>query len=135
MKSPTYFIFSPSHFIGEPRFLQEKIFFVTLFLSDSTQKFGRKVKNFKNIFDNIDNHTYAHMLIKKIFKLFRFWAKFLNFLKNGQPKYFPKRSNISFWAKFSFGIGGIYSTFFWIEVLSWLGVYGNEKIGQLGQQR
>ena len=99
-----------------------KIFFVTLYLSAPAQKFGRKMKNFKIFFDSIDNHTCVHMLIKKILKILRFLAKFLNFLKNGPSKYFQNWSDISFCAKFSFGIGGTYSTFFSIEVLSWWGV-------------
>ena len=79
----TYVIFSPSHFLGEPKILQQKFFFVTLYFSDSAQKFGQKIKNFKKFFDNIDNHTCGHMLIKNFFKLFCFLAKFFNFLKNG----------------------------------------------------
>ena len=89
---------------------------------EKIQKFGQKMKNFKNFFDIIDNHTCVHMLIKNFFKIFRFLAKFLNFLKNGPSKYFQNWSDISLGAKFSFGIGGICRTFFWIEVLSWWGV-------------
>ena len=46
---------------------------------------------------------------KNILKFFIFLGKFLNFLKNGLSKNFQNWSDIRFWAKFSFGIGGIYT--------------------------
>ena len=55
------------------------------------QKFGPKMKNFEIFFDIIDNHTWVHMLIKKIFKIFHFPVKFLNYLKGPPVEFFKNR--------------------------------------------
>ena len=52
------------------------------------KKFGQKMKNFEIFFDIIDNHTCVHMHIEKNFKIFHSLAKFLNYLKGPQIKYF-----------------------------------------------
>ena len=69
----------------------EKKFFKGFGVCAPWKKFGQKIKNFEIFFDIIDNHTCVHMLIKKNFKIFRFPAKFFNFLKGPPIEFFQNR--------------------------------------------
>ena len=69
----------------------EKNIFMGLGVCAPWKKFGQKIKNFEIFFDDIDNHTLVHMLIKKNFKIFHFPAKFLNFLKGPPIEFFRNR--------------------------------------------
>ena len=66
----------------------EKIKFGGLGVCVPLKKFGQKMKNFEIFFDVIDNHTCGHIHIKKIFKIFNFSAKVLNYLKGPSVDFF-----------------------------------------------
>ena len=78
-------------FFYQTKIFATEIFFVTVYVRASQQKFGPKIKNFKIFFDIIFNHTCVHMHIKKNFKIFHFLAKFLNFLEGPPIKNFLNR--------------------------------------------
>ena len=69
----------------------EKKYFRGLGVCAPWKKFGQKIKNFEIFFDIIDNNTCVHMHIKKLFKIFHFSAKFLNFLKGPPVEFFRDR--------------------------------------------
>ena len=69
----------------------EKYFFLRLGVCASWKKFGQKIKNFEIFFEIIDNHTCVHMHVQKNFKIFRFLAKFLNFLEGPPIEFFRDR--------------------------------------------
>ena len=66
----------------------EKIFFMRYGVWAPWKKFGQKTKKFEIFFDVIDNHTFVHIHIKKIFKIFHFSAKFLNYLEGPWVDFF-----------------------------------------------
>ena len=96
-----------------------KIFFSEVGRVRFMEKFGQKIKNFEIFFDIIDNHTCVHMHVQKNFKIFRFLAKFLNFLEGPPIEFFRDRffsTNIHGQTKFHWNFGCVLT--FGLEPLS-----------------
>ena len=86
----------------------EKYFFLRLGMCAPWKKFSQKIKNFEIFFEIIDNHTCVHMHVQKNFKIFRFLAKFLNFLEGPPTEFFRDRffsTNIHGQTKFHWNFG------------------------------
>ena len=86
----------------------EKYFFLRLGMCAPWKKFSQKIKNFEIFFEIIDNHTCVHMHVQKNFKIFRFLAKFLNFLEGPPIEFFRDRffsTNIHGQTKFHWNFG------------------------------
>ena len=73
------------------KLFDEKNFSKGLSVCAPWKNFGQKIKDFEIFFDIIDNHTRVHVHVKKIFKIFHFSAKFLNFLKGPPVEFFLDR--------------------------------------------
>ncbi len=69
----------------------EKKFFKELGVCAPWKKFGQKNQNLEIFFDIIDNHTCVHLHVKKYFEIFRFSAKFFDFLKGPPVEFFLDR--------------------------------------------
>ena len=69
----------------------EKYFFLRLGVCTPWKKSSQKIRNFEIFFDINDNHTCTHMHVQKNFKIFRFLAKFLNFLEGPPIEFFHNR--------------------------------------------